>query len=102
MQLECVMVVCADDPKLLDKLDKAAEEGEELDVTNIELTSASHCSCFGSRASYSFMFLSSISHSSSYRFESPGHSCGASYPHSTASSQIGASLWVSPSRVKAE
>lgn len=27
------MVVCADDPELLDKLDRAAEKGESGDVT---------------------------------------------------------------------
>ncbi|XP_053191724.1 dynein heavy chain domain-containing protein 1-like [Scomber japonicus] len=36
MELECRMVVCADDPKLLDKLDQAAEEGLRVLVTHVE------------------------------------------------------------------
>lgn len=28
LETECGMVVCADDPELLDKLDQAAEKGE--------------------------------------------------------------------------
>lgn len=31
------MVVCADDPELLDKLDQAAEKGELGDVTQIKI-----------------------------------------------------------------
>lgn len=37
-ELECGMVVCADDPKLLDKLDQAAEKGELVEVTHIKKT----------------------------------------------------------------
>ncbi|KAM7394625.1 hypothetical protein PAMP_021413 [Pampus punctatissimus] len=35
-ELECGIVVCADDPKLLDKLDQAAEKGLRVLVTHVE------------------------------------------------------------------
>ncbi|XP_067441454.1 dynein heavy chain domain-containing protein 1 isoform X1 [Thunnus thynnus] len=35
-ELECGMVVCADDPKMLDKLDQAAEKGLRVLVTHVE------------------------------------------------------------------
>lgn len=38
-ETQCGMVVCADDPKLLEKLDKAAEKGEVLNDIKILVTS---------------------------------------------------------------
>lgn len=58
-ETQCGMVVCADDPKLLEKLDKAAEKGELLNE-DIKILVSSHSSVLSFVHFLSYIVTSSL------------------------------------------